>query len=200
MFAIHIQRNSPIHRLGAGLKLGALFFAGAAIFLVSSLLVQALVLAGVALLYPLAHLSLREMLATLRPVWLLVILITAAHLGLSGPLPAALTAMRILSLVLLAGLITLTTPFSAMIETLGRAAGFLRPLGVDPHRVGLAIALVIRFVPVLLNDYREIEAARAARGARASVFRSTGPLLIKTLQMARNLSEAIEARGFEHRR
>jgi len=96
--------------------------------------------------------------------------------------------------------VTLTTPFSAMIDTFARAAALARPLGVNPHKVGLAAALAVRFIPVLLADYREIQAARLARGARSPGLFAAGPLLIKTLRMAGTLADAIEARGFENRR
>ncbi len=102
--------------------------------------------------------------------------------------------------MLLAALVTLSTPFSAMIDAFARAAALARPLGVNPHKVGLAAALAVRFIPVLLADYREIQAARQARGARSPGLFAAGPLLIKTLRMAGTLADAVEARGFENRK
>lgn len=200
MIALYIHRDSPLHRLSAGVKLVGLALAGAAVFLLPGLAQQAAAL-GVALaLYPLARLSLAETLRAIRPVLVLVAAICAFQWLAAGPLAAAVIGARIITLVLLAALVTLTTPFSAMIDTSARVAALARPLGVNPHKVGLAAALAVRFVPVLLDDYREIQAARRARGARSPGLFAVGPLLIKTLRMAGTLSDAIEARGFENRR
>ena len=151
-------------------------------------------------LYPLARCRFMEIARALKPVVLLVAAICAFQWVVAGPLAAATIGARIITLVLLAALVTLTTPFSAMIDTFARVAALARPLGVNPHKVALAAALAVRFIPVLLDDYRAIQAARRARGARSPGLFAVGPLLIKTLRMAGTLSEAIEARAFDNRR
>jgi len=200
MIALYIHRDSPLHRLPPGVKLAGLAVAGAAAFFLPGLAWQAGALALVALFYPVARLPVAEIARTLRPVAVLVAAICAFQWFVAGPLAAAAIGLRIITLVLLAALVTLTTPFSAMIDTFARAASLARPLGVNPHKVGLAAALAVRFIPVLLADYREIQAARQARGARSPGLFAAGPLLIKTLRMASALADAVEARGFENRR
>jgi biotin transport system permease protein len=200
MIALYIHRNSPLHRLPPGVKLIGLALAGTAVFLLPGLVWQAGALALVMLLYPIARLPVVEIARALKPVIVLVAAVCVFQWAVAGPVAAASIGLRITTLVLLAGLVTLTTPFSAMIDTFARAATLLRPLNVNPHKVGLAAALAVRFIPVLLDDYREIQAARRARGARSPGLFAVGPLLIKTLRMAGTLSEAIEARGFENRR
>jgi len=200
MIALYVHRDSPVHRLPAGAKLAGMALAGAGAFFLPGLAWQAGALALVMLLYRLARLPLGEIVRALAPVIVLVAAICAFQWFVAGPLAAATIGARIITLVLLAALVTLTTPFSAMIDTFAHAAGFARPLGVNPHKVGLASALAVRFIPVLLADYREIQTARRARGARSPGLFAAGPLLIKTLRMAGTLADAVEARGFENRR
>lgn len=200
MMALYIHRDSPLHRLPPGVKLTGLALAGAAVFMLPGIAWQAAALCAAILLYPLARLPFAESARALKPVIVLVAAIGVFQWGVAGPLAAAVIAARIVTLVLLAALVTLTTPFSAMIDSFARAAALLRPLGINPHKVGLAAALAVRFIPVLLSDYREIQAARRARGARSPGLFAVGPLLIKTLRMAGTLADAVEARGFENRR
>jgi len=200
MIALYIHRDSPVHRLPAGVKLAGLALAGAGVFFLPGLAWQAGALALVMALYPLARLPLGEIARAIAPVIVLVVAICGFQWFVAGPLAAATIGARIITLVLLAALVTLTTPFSAMIDTFARAAALARPLGVNPQKVGLAAALAVRFIPVLLADYREIQAARQARGARSPGLFAAGPLLIKTLRMAGTLADAVEARGFDNRR
>jgi biotin transport system permease protein len=200
MIALYIHRESPVHRLAPGAKLAGLALAGAGVFFLPGLAWQAGGLALVIGLYPLARLPLGEIARAIAPVIVLVVAICTFQWFVAGPAAAAAIGLRIITLVLLAALVTLTTPFSAMIDTFGRAAALARPLGVNPQKVGLAASLAVRFIPVLLADYREIQAARQARGARSPGLFAAGPLLIKTLRMAGTLADAVEARGFENRR
>ena len=200
MIALYIHRDSPLHRLPAGIKLAGLAVFGAVVFFLPGLAWQALALIVVMLLYQVARLPVLEIARALKPVVVLVAAICAFQWFAVGPLAAATIGAHIITLVLLAALVTLTTPFSAMIDAFSRAAGLARPLGVNPHKVGLATALAVRFIPVLLDDFRAIQAARRARGARSPGVFAVGPLLIKTLRMAGALGEAIEARGFDNRR
>lgn len=200
MLPLYIDRESSVHALPAALKLAAVTAASIGIFAVPSLWFQVLVLAAAAALYPMAQLPMRAIARALKPVALLLAIICGLQFAAAGPWAAALTGLRILSLVLLAALVTLTTPFSEMIAVFTALAQPLRRAGVNHHRVGLALALAIRFIPVLLKDFQEIERARAARGARVPALMAAGPLLIKALRMAGTLGDAIEARSFDNRK
>jgi biotin transport system permease protein len=199
MIALYIPRASPVHRAPAGLKLAALFAFGAVAAFIKPLWALAAAFVGVAGLHAFAGLPIGEVLRALRPVlWILAILFVMQW-ALSGVQSAAAITLRIASLVLAATLVTLTTPLSAMIAAVERAAAPLARFGFSPAKFGLAVGLTLRFIPVLMNDYREICDARAARAARRPGLGAAGPLLIKTLRMTDALSDAIAARGFEDR-
>jgi biotin transport system permease protein len=196
---IYSPGDSPIHRASPGAKLAALFTIGVLVTVLSSTPELAALCALIIALFLIARLSLRDAAHALRPVILVAAAVFALQWWLTGIGEALRAVLRIFALVLAASLVTLTTPFSRMIDTLAVAAGPLAVFGFNPARFGLAAALVIRFIPVLMNDFREIEMARAARGSRRPALGAAGPLIIKTLRMTDTLSEAILARGFETR-
>lgn len=188
---------SPLHRLGAGPKLLALFAGGTALFAVTGLPVLLAVLAGVAALYPLAGFGARVLAAQLRPVWWVFALILVSQALLGNAALGVLLVTRLAALLLLAGLVTLTTRSGDIIDAIARAASVLRPLGVSPARVGLTFSLTLRFLPVLAQATAEVREAQRARGLEGSVIATAIPVTVRALKMADEIAEAIEARGFD---
>ena len=105
-------------------------------------------------------------------------------------------AVRLVLAVALAAIYTLTTPVTA---TLDAMQALLRPLRrwVDADRVGLALALTIRCVPLLAELVREVLEARKARGAEGSLLALAVPVIVRALRTAEHLGEALTARGFD---
>lgn len=200
MLALYIHRDSPIHRLPAGRKLIVCLIGTTAITLIGNLWLLAAALLATLALYRLAQLPAAAVTGALGPLLPILGAIVAFQLLLAGWPQAGATALRLPALVLLASLVTLSTPLSEMIETVTRAASPLARFGVSPPKVGLAITLTMRFIPALAKDWREIEQARSARGARPSGFRSVGPLILRILSMTNALGDAIAARDFESRK
>ncbi|MFN3688741.1 energy-coupling factor transporter transmembrane component T family protein [Salinarimonas sp.] len=195
MLALHRPGTSPIHRLPAGAKLIALGLAGTAIVLADALPLLAAALLAAILLYRAAALPLALAGAQLRPLALvLTILLLVQGLVVSWEAGLALV-LRFSTLILLAGLVSLTTPVSAMTDALARGLAPLRAVGVSPVRVAFAIALAVRFVPVIAQIVGEIREAQAARGRERSLVALAVPLVIRTLAMSDAVAEAIEARG-----
>ncbi len=199
MLALYIHRNSFLHRLSAGAKLLGLLAGTTVIALLSrpEMLVCALLLT--LLLYRLAHLPLRAIVVALQPLLFLGGAMALLQLVLSGWQEALATALRLPALVLLASLVTFTTPLSDMIETVTRAASPLARFGMSPAKIGLAVALAMRFIPALAKDWQEIAEARAARGADNASFLAIGPLVLRILCMTNALGDAIAARDFDSR-
>ncbi len=198
MLALYVPGRSPVHAVSAPVKLVLLFAAGGAIALLTDPVALGAALAATLGLYVLAGLSLGVVLRALSPVLMTVALFAGLQAVFAG-WPAALsTGLKTTSLVLLASLVTVTTRFSDMVDALTAAARPLARIGLSPAKTGLALALAIRFVPVLMKDYQDIQAARLARGGSRWGVLALGPLLIKTLRMTGDLSDAITARGFEN--
>jgi biotin transport system permease protein len=96
-----------------------------------------------------------------------------------------------------AGLVTLTTTTQELLDTLTRALGPLRRVGVDPERVALLLALAVRAVPVLASLAGDVRQARMARGAERSMRAFAVPFVIRAVRHADRLGEALAARGVD---
>ncbi|WP_067697110.1 energy-coupling factor transporter transmembrane component T family protein [Nocardia jejuensis] len=194
MLSLYHDARTPVHTVPAGAKLLVLAVSGTALFLVPSIWWLTGALALVLGLYALARIPWRltgRQVLGLAPVLLLIMLAQVLFIGWAS---AALVGLRLLTLILLATLVTLTTRTSAMIETIERGLRPLTPLGVRPERVGLLVAMTIRFIPVIREQAELVRSAQRARGIeRSTVF--LVPLLIRTLRMADGVGEALDARG-----
>ncbi len=200
MLPLYIHRHTLIHRLPAGVKILLSLAGGFALVATSDIALLAGLIGAIMLLYVAARLPLGVVFAALRPVLIMCGFIFALQLILAGWPQATAAALRITALVLLTSLVTLTTRLSDMLDTLTSAARILAPLGIDPPKVALAIGLAIRFIPMLLHDFQEVQNARKTRGAKGFSILAAGPLIIKILRMTDALGNAIAARGFENRK
>lgn len=192
---IYRPGRSQVHRLAAGAKLAALVAAGVGSVFLDRPGQVAAALGLVALGYAVAHLPPRVLLQQARPLLWVLLLVGAFHVFVNGWERAVVVTGVILALVLLAGLVTLTTRTSDLIDALVRALAPLRRLGVDPQRIGLLLALGIRSVFVVAHIAEEVRDAQRARGLTASPRAYAVPLIIRSLRHADELGEALVARG-----
>lgn len=193
----YLPGESILHRCPPGAKILALVVAGTVLFGLPRLDLALAALLVTAMLYRLARIPARLALAQLRPLaWMLAVLVLV-QLALDGWLAGLLVAARLVALMLLAGLVTLTTRASALIEALQRGLSWLRPVGVDPAKAGLAIALTLRFIPVLAAIAAEVREAQRARGLERSLVALTVPVVVRLLKMSDDIAAAIEARSYD---
>lgn len=196
MIGVYVPGSSPLHRLGAGWKLMLL----AASVIVVAMLPEwwmAAIALGVAIgLFAVAGIPWRVAVRQLVPVlWILAI---AAPLNalFSGWESALAMSLRVSSFVALAAVVTLTTRVSAMLDAMQRA---LRPFGdrVDADRIGLVLAMTVRAVPLMVEIVRAVLEARRARGAEGSMRAVAVPVVVRALQTADGMGEALIARGVD---
>jgi biotin transport system permease protein len=192
---LYVPRTSPVHRMPAGVKLALFTAAALAISLLprDGIVVTACLIA-VCALYPLARLPWRVLGAEIwRLRW--IVLVLAVALGVfASPSVAWVSTTRVVALVLLASLLTLTTRMGELLDVLRR---LLRPLArfdVDPDAVALTISLTITMIPVVAGFAAELREAQRARGVRLGVA-GVVPLLVRTLRHADRVGEALSARG-----
>ncbi|AWN48009.1 energy-coupling factor transporter transmembrane protein EcfT [Methylobacterium terrae] len=193
----YVPGASSVHRCPPGAKILALVGAGTLLFALPrlDLALAGLGLAG--LLYRIAAIPPRLAWAQLRSLaWILAVLVLV-QFALDGWLAGLLVAARLAALVLLAGLVTLTTRSSDLIEALQRGLSWLRPLGVNPAKAGLAIALTLRFIPVLAAVTAEVREAQRARGLERSLVALTVPVVVRMLKMSDDIAAAIDARSYD---
>jgi biotin transport system permease protein len=192
----YIHRNSAVHKFPAGFKVLALVLGGTAIFLVQSLWIIIALLGVVAALYGVAKVPLRTMVGQVRPaIWIFVVIFLFQVVTTDIKF-ASLVVTRFIVLILLASLVTLTTPTSKLIEAIERSISWLKWVGGNPSKVSLALSLSLRFIPVVASITSEVREAQRARGLERSILAVAMPVIIRTLKMADDVSNAIDARGY----
>lgn len=197
-----------LHRVGAGTAL--LVLAVVAVLVVAArtsgpLGVRALPVGAVVLLLALGgHAWVRTpagvLAGMLRRLALPLVLLAGYQVVLNGPVRGAEVVLDLTGLVLLAGLVTVTTPTEEMLDTV---AGLVRPLRVvpglrdhlHPERVGLTFALALRSVDVLWDVAAEARDAARARGRGRDVRALVTPTVVRAVAHARATGDALAARG-----
>jgi biotin transport system permease protein len=196
MLDLYSPGSSILHRLAPGIKVSALMLCGSLLFLVDGLLIPSIALGFVVGLYRVAGLTMAQLWAQLRPAALLLVILFLVQGLITGWGVAVFIVLRFGVLLLLAGLVTLTTRSSDMIEAITRGLGWLRWIGVNPSKVGLAFSLALRFIPVLATLTKEVREAQKARGLERSIIAVAIPVTVRMLKMADDISDAIDARGY----
>jgi len=197
MIGLHRPGTSLFHRLPAGVKLLGLLLAGVGSILVRTPTATGVVLGAVLAGYAVARMPVRVLLEMLRPLLLVVVPLGVFQVLVAGWARAVVIVGVIVALVLLANLVTLTTRTSDLVDVVVRVAGPLRRVGIDPERVGLALQLAIRAVPLVIDLARRVREAQHARGLTASPRAFAVPLIVGALRRADDLGDALAARGLD---
>jgi biotin transport system permease protein len=196
MLSLYVPGTSPVHRAPAGLKLAALAVLGVALFATARLeLVAAPFVLVVAAGLVAARLPWRVLTAQVRPVWIWLAALFGFHLLVTGPVVGAVAVLRLLTLVVAAAVVTATTRVTALVAVIEWLTSPLRVFGVRPARIGLVIAMTLRFIPLVADRAARIREAQAARGADRVGLGMVVPLLVQVLRMATTVGEALDARG-----
>lgn len=135
-----------------------------------------------------------QLVRQLVPLWWVLALAVPIQTLTTGWPTAVQLGCRLHAIALGAALFAALTPVTAMLDAV---AVVLRPFArwIDPTRVGLALALTVRCLPLLVDLMTEVRQARQARGAGRSVRALAVPLVVRSLREADALGEALRARG-----
>jgi len=177
--------------------MAGLFGAGIAVFLLSDLgmLLGFLALSLAALAA--ARLPPSYIWAQIRPFVVMISLFLAAHAVLTSFETGLVVVTRFAVMVVLGLLVAMTTRLSAVIAILEKVLAPIALIGLDPAKAGLVLSMTIRFIPLVGEAYRDISAAQKARGLERNFLALMVPLLIKLLQRADAISDALIARGVD---
>ncbi|NHI16764.1 energy-coupling factor transporter transmembrane protein EcfT [Microbacterium sp. CBS5P-1] len=187
--------TSALHRAPAGAKVAALaVLAVAATLLVRTPLAGAAALAATLVAFAAGALGVAAWAAQVWAMRWLVVLVAGSQWIFLGPAEAAAGTARVVTVLLLAAVVTMTTPTSEMIDALERALAPLARVGVDPWRVAFVVQLTIAVVPVVGSLWHRVAEARRARGVRLGP-RAVVTLLVLALRYADEVGDALTARG-----
>jgi energy-coupling factor transporter transmembrane protein EcfT len=165
-----------------------------------------------------------QALEALRPVVVFMAMIFLVHLlfteGLPilsfSPLPVRITqeglvrgiyvTWQFAGLVLAAAVLTRSTPPSDLVGGIERLLRPLSRVGIPSQDLAVMIAMALRFMPMLLEEYDRLRMAQMARGAdfttgnlalrTRAVAALAVPLLLSAFRRADELAVAMEARGY----
>lgn len=214
--------DSLLHRLDPRAKFIAVSALAVALFVRDSFAGLAVYAAAAALAYALSGVPLVWFWRAFRPLlWLVALTFVAqvifapgepffsygfVHLSWRGLELAAFLSLRLVVLVLVGSVLTLTTPSIALTDGLAWLGRPLRRLRVPTDELALMVTIALRFIPTLLVELDTIMRAQRARGAD---FRRGGlrersrslvpvlvPLFVLSFRRADELALAMEARCY----
>jgi biotin transport system permease protein len=197
MISPYLARRTWLHGWPAGAKLAGL--AGLSLVLLPVTDWRPVTLGLVATLALYASLGREALrrLSFLRPLVPLLVGIAVLQGATETWQAGATAAARLVLMVLLADLVTMTSTMQELMDALSPLLRPVRLIGVSPKKLTLAVALVVRFVPVLLASWRAREEAWRARSGRRASVRLVAPFVAETLRLAEQVAEALDARGFD---
>jgi energy-coupling factor transport system permease protein len=220
--AQYYPADSALHRLDPRAKVVAVTALAIALFTRDSF--AALAVYGAAALAGLllSRVPLAWFWRGLRPIlWLVALTFVAQFLFVPGPAfftlgplhltwqgleTAAFLTLRLVVLVVVGSLLTLTTSPIALTDGLAWLARPLRRLRVPTEELALMMTIALRFIPTLLVEVETIMRAQRARGAefgRGGLVRRARalvpllvPLFVVSFRRADELALAMEARCY----
>ncbi len=196
-----ISLTSPVetraHGWPAGTKLAALCVSTVLLFLSDDLWVQSgafiAVMAGYLALGGMDFL--RAGLRSLKILTMFLVIIAVWHAVTGTWVDGAVVALRLLAAVSLANLVTMTTRLTDMTDVVAKLTKPLAIIGLNPRLLELAIALVIRFTPVLIEKGTALNMAWRARSHRRPGWRVILPFVVLAIDESDHVAEALRARG-----
>ncbi len=196
MLALTLPRRTKAHDIKAGWKMLGLAALSAILFTVDSLLVLSIALGLIVVLHLyLGRDVLRYAIWMMKPIAVFAFIILGFHIITSDFVAGFAIIFRMLTLVSLANLVTMTTKLSEMMTIVEFCLTPLSKLGVNTRVFGVATAMVIRFTPVLINKASALRESWRARSAKRAGWRIIMPLFLTAVDDADRVAEALKARG-----
>ena len=159
-----LSKRTWLHFLPAGVKLLFVAMATIIFFWVQNPIVLLVSLGLVLSVYFAAGREAVLRLKLFRFLLPILIIVGLFQFASSGFSDALTSVSRLALMILIADLVTMSTPMMEMMDAFLPVLHPLRYIGLDPAQLALAFALVIRFVPVLLDDWMRRREAWRARG------------------------------------
>ncbi len=185
-----------LHKLPAGFKLFMLAILSALALHIESAIYLTATLAFACLFFLVLGAKVFRRLLLLKPLWPIIAAVFFAQWYIGG-LPAGIASVaRLALMILLADLVTMSTPMQALMDAISWLLKPLRHTGLDFMRLSFCIALVIRLVPLLLETWQKHAEAWRARTGRRANWRIIAPFISNVLRIADHMGDSLDARGY----
>mgnify|MGYP003397078005 FL=1 len=194
MGSLYSEYRTWLHGFRAGFKLFGLVIAGIAIFIIQPLWALAAVAAlcaGVLVSLGPATQPARRLLVA---VLVAALLVAGFHVWMGTWQLGVASALRLFCASSLGVALTVTTRTGDVVAVLEWLLQPLRPLGVQPERLSLQLALMLRFTEHFFVQWKKLDEAHRLRTGRAGGLRLIAPLTVQMLQTARRVGEALFVR------
>lgn len=219
----YVDGNSILHKMDPRAKFIAIFLIAIFIFFANNWVAYGAITGFAIIAVLLSKVSLRFIYKGLRPILFLVMMTFLLHMFLTkdgellyqlgaftiyegGVRQGVFISIRLLVLVLITSLLTLTTTSINLTDGLESLLSPLKRLGVPSHEIALMMSISLRFIPTLLQEAEKILKAQMARGVDftsgpwkerlMAVIPLLIPLFISSFKRAEDLAFAMEARGY----
>ncbi len=192
--------NSPVqtvwHKVPVGWKFLLVCFASIFLFVFDSLYIQCIALLCCVLFYAVGGVSfIRIGAKKLLFLWPILLVIVVWH-GVTGTAMQGIAfAIRLISIVALSNLMTMTSRLSDLLALIQTALTPVRALGFSTRALEIAIALVVRFTPVLIEKGSTLFDAWRLRAVKRVNWRIVLPMSLIAMDDAEHVAEALKARG-----
>ncbi len=219
----YILRDSLIHNLDPRMKIMITMLIVIGLFFIGSF--WGFLVAGAYIITVIAfsHLSWKVVIRGLKPVMFILVFTIVIHLFFTrggvvllewgflrieseGLFTGLFMAVRIMLLISLTSLLTLTTSPIQLTDGLEYLLNPFRRFGLPAHELAMMMTIALRFIPTLLEEADKIMKAQQARGAdfeSGSIFRRAKslvpllvPLFLSAFRRADDLAMAMEARCY----
>jgi len=187
MISLYLSRNTWLHRIPAAVKLVGLAVASLSLLFVQ----QWMYLLPLPLLLVLAYSAMgkpgRQRLFGLRALMALILMMDWDR--------AASAVVKMVVMVMFADLVTMTTPTQRMVDVLNLLLIPLDRIGNFRRQLALMVALMIRFIPLLAQQWQAQHLAFRARTTGRSTPSLLAAFLSQALRRTDQIAESIAARG-----
>ena len=194
MGSLYSEYRTWLHGFRAGFKLFGLVITGIALFIIQPLWALAAVAAlcaGVLVSLGPATQPARRLLVA---VLVAALLVAGFHVWMGTWQLGVASALRLFCASSLGVALTVTTRTGDVVAVLEWLLQPLRPLGVQPERLSLQLALMLRFTEHFFVQWKKLDEAHRLRTGRAGGLRLIAPLTVQMLQTARRVGEALFVR------
>ena len=184
-----------LHRVPAGLKLLGLIVFSTALILLQNLLWLGVIAAVMFFVWFRVRDPRAWSWPSIWPIALTFIFLFAYMTWVSGVQDGGVALCRLIALWAAAQMVMITTSTTAMmqvVETVVTPAA--RLCRANPARIALLFGLTIRLIPLLAQQWQEVREAQQARGIKIKIHNMLVPMLVRTLNRAQALTDAIDAR------
>lgn len=194
MGSLYSDHPTWLHGVPAGIKLALLALLGTGVFLTKDPAMLFASAVGCVLMFATLGRAIQRAQPLLMGLALASVLIGMFHLYMQQPWLGVVSVLRLLCTTLMGIALTLTTRYSDLLAVLEWLLKPLHLVGIEPERLSLQVALMLRFTEHFFIVWRRLDDAHRLRTGKAGGFKILAPLTIHMLVAARRVADTLHVR------